>query len=258
MNRLSPLRLAVAALLVAAPLTSLAQSQPQQQASQKGQQAAQKKAPGKGATPTVVPKKGGGESAGVTPVQAMALASQLAQWARQSENAAALAVAAQMIEAAAPRKLEVKEPKSTGKGSADKGGKTAQPLDPKGLLEEAKRLAGDDAKQQAALDAIAKRGGKARGGFTGPGMHCSVVGPQSTDSFLLFFNANEPAEISLMGDGDSDLDLFVYDVSGKAISEDARPNDFAYAVWTPAMAAPFRVEVRNLGERANQYCAYSN
>ena len=53
-----------------------------------------------------------------------------------------------------------------------------------------------------------------RGRTRGPARHTDVVSARGTDIYNLTFQGGESAVLSVLGDGDTDLDLYVYDENG--------------------------------------------
>lgn len=68
----------------------------------------------------------------------------------------------------------------------------------------------------------------------GPGRTVSRVSANSTDTYVLAFRGGEVAEIAIFGDGDTDLDLYVYDQNGNLIVRDTDYTDDCYVCWVPA------------------------
>lgn len=92
----------------------------------------------------------------------------------------------------------------------------------------------------------------------GPNYHRDVVLAKSSDVYHMRFRAHETAEIAVSGDGDTDLDLYVYDSSGNLIESDDDLTDECYVSWTPRWTGTFRVEVVNRGSVYNSYSLRTN
>jgi hypothetical protein len=80
-----------------------------------------------------------------------------------------------------------------------------------------------------------------------------VVRARTTDVYHVTFRGGEVAAVAIAGDGDTDLDLFVYDQNGNQICRSVRSRDTEACRWTPAWTGTFRIEVKNLGGVANRY-----
>ena len=85
-----------------------------------------------------------------------------------------------------------------------------------------------------------------------------VVRAHRTDVFTVTFRAGETAMVAISGDGDSDLDLYVFDQNGNRVCGATGRGDDEVCRWTPRWTGTFRVEVRNLGAAANRYRIATN
>ena len=74
-----------------------------------------------------------------------------------------------------------------------------------------------------------------------------------TDVFREVYRAREFAEVCLVGDGDTDLDLYIYDENGNLVCSDTGYSDQAYCSWTPRWQGPFEIVIENLGRVYNEY-----
>jgi hypothetical protein len=97
-----------------------------------------------------------------------------------------------------------------------------------------------------------------RGTAGGSKYGCYRARASSTDVFTITFRAGEVAQIGVSGDGDSDLDLYIYDERGNLIASDTDAGDDCFVRWTPRWTGPFQVRVRNLGRVYNDYCLVTN
>jgi hypothetical protein len=77
------------------------------------------------------------------------------------------------------------------------------------------------------------------------------------DTFKVRFRGDEPARIAVSGDGDSDLDLYVYDENGNLVCSDTDDSDDMYCGWTPSWTGTFTVRIKNRGA-ANRYKLVTN
>ena len=98
----------------------------------------------------------------------------------------------------------------------------------------------------------------APGRVGGEGSADTRVLAHSTDVFHIRFEGGKPAEIVVNGDGDTDLDLYVYDENDNLIVSDTDALDLCIANWTPRWTGTFRVEVKNLGDVYNRYSLRTN
>lgn len=96
------------------------------------------------------------------------------------------------------------------------------------------------------------------GRVKGPVQGTTTVQGQHTDIYHDVFRGGEQAVVSIVGDGASDLDLYVFDAAGNLIGKDEDDNDRCVVTFTPPATGMFRIEVRNLGEAPNEYEVSSN
>ena len=192
-------------------------------------------------------------------VETAQLADQLATYGDRKKDALALIMAAKL-------QAEVgvqagKYERAAGKGS-DKGDKkgaapSARDNSVAGLTARAKQYAGDRKDLIALADDVAKAG--SRGASGGPKSGTFTVEAGATDHFRnITFRGGEPAVVAISGDGDTDLDLFVYDENNLLICRADGPTDDEICRWTPRWTGVFRVEVRNLGRVWNRYRIATN
>ena len=91
------------------------------------------------------------------------------------------------------------------------------------------------------------------GSVSGPQVASTQVLAQSTDSFAATFRGGESTTVAISGDGDTDLDLYVYDENGNLVASDLGSSDQAVVTFTPAWTGGFRIEVKNRGYVYNEY-----
>lgn len=201
-------------------------------------------------------------SAQTQAVELAALADQLATYGDRKKDAMALIVAAKIQSEVGVQAGKQERTAGKGKGS-DKGDKKSgaapQPRDTSvaGLTARAKQYAGDRKDLIALADDVAKSG--ARGAVGGPKGATHVVEARVTDHFRnISFQAGQPAAVAISGDGDTDLDLFVYDENNLLICRSDSAGDDEICRWTPRWTGVFRFEVRNLGTVYNRYRILTN
>lgn len=83
--------------------------------------------------------------------------------------------------------------------------------------------------------------------------HAERIWAYSSDIYELVVGRDEEVILIVTGDGDTDLDLFVYDSRESLVDFDARDCDRCVAHWVTDQAAVYRVEVHNLGGVFNDY-----
>ncbi|MEY3459906.1 MAG: hypothetical protein RL215_3063 [Planctomycetota bacterium] len=91
------------------------------------------------------------------------------------------------------------------------------------------------------------------GSGDGPKVAKEIVEAHSTDAYMVTFRAGEPASVVVIGDGDTDLDLRVYDENGNLVASDLDSTDRCIVNWCPRWTGKFRILVQNLGSVYNRY-----
>lgn len=104
-----------------------------------------------------------------------------------------------------------------------------------------------------ALAAVAAVGSVAAAPTSGTQSSTTTVRARATDVFRVQFVAGEMAAVSIAGDGDTDLDLYVYDENGNEICRSVSTVDRETCRFRPRWTGYFRIEVRNLGNVYNRY-----
>ena len=92
----------------------------------------------------------------------------------------------------------------------------------------------------------------------GPKVSRASVLAGTTDVYRVTFIGGSLAEVALTGDGDTDLDLSIYDEHGSLVCDDIGPTDDAYCSWVPRWTGLFRIHVENLGDVYNTYRLATN
>ena len=72
------------------------------------------------------------------------------------------------------------------------------------------------------------------------------------------FTGSELAEVVVVGDGESDIDLLILDSSGSVVCKSAREHDRESCRWTPDRADRFTVRVMNYGDVWNFVTVVTN
>lgn len=196
----------------------------------------------------------------VQAVERAELATELAAYGRENGSAMALIVAAEIQAQVGARRTE-RESTSESLGSDSSGPETSKAEDSSDVsveawLGEARELAGSNAALNAAIERVASL--ESRGRVEGPLYHVGRAERRTRHWYTLNFRGGEPAVISVTGDGDTDIDLYVYDQNGNQICRDLGLTDRARCQWTPAWTGSFRVAVANLGYVWNRFVMLTN
>jgi hypothetical protein len=125
---------------------------------------------------------------------------------------------------------------------------------PKALLEEAKVMSGQNESIVKLANAVEIK----RGAVGGPRRTVEVVEPLSNDVYKIRFRADETAKVAISGDGDTRLDLYIYDENGNLVTSQVGPGDDALASWTPKWTGVFIIKVVNRGRLQNKYVIATN
>lgn len=187
--------------------------------------------------------------------QMLQVAGQLVKYGYAEQAALPLIQAADIYESVGAGRLRAK-PVSSAAGtepSAAEAEKSATRVsfDPERLLAAATEMAGGD----AALMALIKRVRlNANRGATHDYLTTSeTIRAGATDSYTIEFRGGELALAMVTGDGDTDLDLFIYDAEGNLVDSDTDDVDECLCSWVPARTAPYTIIVKNYGKVYNCY-----
>jgi hypothetical protein len=128
-----------------------------------------------------------------------------------------------------------------------------------GLLASAREMAGDDETLRTLIDQVESMMGQERGRVLGPTVTQDRVLAYSVDRWSLGdFRANEIADVRVRGDGDTDLDCYIYDQNGNQVESDVDSTDYCILRWYPRWQGPFTLYIRNLGSVYNRYLLSTN
>jgi hypothetical protein len=96
------------------------------------------------------------------------------------------------------------------------------------------------------------------GALGGPRIMTEEVSRYDTDVYHVRFRGGEIAVIRVEGDGDTDLDLKVYDRFGSLIARDIGRTDSCQVTFYVPFTDRYRIEVINLGSVSNVYTIWTN
>lgn len=194
-----------------------------------------------------------------TALAALNLASDLVKYGYAQKSALPLVNALQIIVDNPTIQLEAKREGETVNVSKQEGKAGYVALDFDEILASAKKFADGD-KKLLKLIAKVKADSKkvSREAVGGPKYASSKVNSKSTDKYTIAFYANRLAEVAVTGDGDTDLDLYVYDANGNLIVSDTDYTDKCYVCWTPAWTGSFTIKIVNRGNVYNKYVLLTN
>jgi hypothetical protein len=78
-----------------------------------------------------------------------------------------------------------------------------------------------------------------------------------TDTYRLMLMGGEDTIIRVRGDGDTDLDLLVYDENGNLVASDVNLGDSCTVHMRPRWTGPFIIKVVNRGSVYNAYTIWA-
>lgn len=134
-------------------------------------------------------------------------------------------------------------------------------FDPSQLLADAKKFAGKDKTVLALIKKVEGElasAGSTRGAVGGPKGQKDRVYGKDYNLYEVKFWSNELAEVCISGDGDTDLDLYVYDSNGNLIGSDTDYTDECVVRWVPAWTGAFTIKVVNRGALYNNFAIWTN
>lgn len=96
------------------------------------------------------------------------------------------------------------------------------------------------------------------GDITGPNNHWDAVDARTADNYDIVFQGGRPAYVGISGDGDTDLDLQVFDRYGNEVCSSTSRYDDEACSFYPSRTSEYRVRVANLGRVYNEYQLVTN
>jgi hypothetical protein len=191
-------------------------------------------------------------------MQSIQIANSLAKYGYANYSASALIEAAEILAQTQTQALGEK-PTSDAKDTDDSKDESKPEFTAENLLADAKKYAAGDATMLAWAEKVENSlGSKARGAVGGPREGFNSVYARSTDTYQLAFRAGQLAEIIVCGDGDTDLDLYVYDAYGNLAAYSDDYYDDCFVSWVPSWTGSYTIKVVNRGRVHNRYIIVTN
>ena len=191
-------------------------------------------------------------------VQVLKLASELAVYGYKNNAVLPLIQAVDLYLSVATKDLKI-EAVEKGQGS-ETSKKSSVSFDASKILSDAKELAALESTPAAYLALISDLEKKAkdqtRSPIDGASKTYERVKAYSSDSYVVRFNAYERAYIEVYGDGDTDLDLYIYDNYGNLVASDTSVSYNAGGWFVPTCTCPYKIVVKNNGRVYNDYVLY--
>ncbi len=186
------------------------------------------------------------------------LANQLAKYGYKTFSAEALIQAAKIMSRIKTQDLKYESYKQDPTPKEEATKKSKEGYDMASILAAAKKYADGDAGILASIAELEKANQATRGRVGGPGERYSFVYGTSADYYEISFIERELAEIFVLGDGDTDLDLYVYDSNGHLIAKDDDYTDRCVVSWVPAWTGRYIIKIVNRGPILNNYHLLTN
>jgi hypothetical protein len=190
-------------------------------------------------------------------IEYMTLARQMVQYGYEKEQALPLISAAQILIDLSAGALKVE---NTKRGEGEGGSKESVDisLDVQNLLTDAEALSKNDKNLTGLIKSLREQTAASRGRVGGPGYVIDKVEAGQANIHEVSFTGGEAAEVAVVGDGSTDLDLYIMDENGNLIVMDEAPTDNCYVLWKPTWTGIFYITVLNRGNVWNQYALVTN
>lgn len=177
-------------------------------------------------------------------VQDIALARELMVYGYRTGTAEPLIAAARiLIETPVSDPQYQRRTEGGTESAADKDG--VPNLSVMQALASAREFAGDDASMLAVIDELEASMTKDRVG--GPGTANDRVEAGQSIWYEVAFHGGMTALFEVVGDGDTDLDCWVFDEYENLVTSDTDYTDHCVLMWTPPRTGAYYVKVTNLG-----------
>lgn len=190
---------------------------------------------------------------------AVKLANQVLRYGYENKSTLALLDALQIFSENPTQALNATKKGDAVDETKNDGKKAKVSFDYESVLADAKVFADGDSNLLALIDNIdAEAKGAQRGNINGPSRDYAAVNGKSYMDYTASFVANQLAEVLVSGDGDTDLDLYVYDSNGNLIASDTDYSDDCYVRWVPAWTGRYTVRIVNRGPVYNRFVILTN
>lgn len=190
---------------------------------------------------------------------AVKLANQILRYGYENKSTLSLLDALQIFSENPTQALNATKEGEAVDESKNDGKKANVSFDYDSVLADAKVFADGDRNLLALIDNIdAEAKGAQRGNINGPSRDYAAVNGNSYMNYTASFVANQLAEVLVSGDGDTDLDLYVYDSNGNLIASDTDYSDDCYVRWVPAWTGRYIVRIVNRGPVYNRFVILTN
>lgn len=208
-------------------------------------------------TKTAVPATAKVASPSTRAVDVVALAADLASHGYRANSPLSLLTAAELLMQASPSALSGKQGTRMPSVTAKSG--TPVRFDAGSMISSALSMAGGNANVSALATQLQNRlATGAKGAVGGPRSTVDRVLSNTTDIWEISFRGGERGSIRVDGDGDTDLDCYVYNSAGTLVAYDNDLTDYCVLDWYQSSTGNIRLEIRNLGDVYNEYILSTN
>lgn len=208
-------------------------------------------------TKAAVPAAAKAASPTTRPVDVVALAADLASHGYSANSPLALLTAAELLMQASPSALTGKQGTRMPNVTAKSG--TPVRFDAGAMISSALAMSSGNANVSALASQLQNRlAAGSKGAVGGPRSAVDRVLSNSTDIWEIAFRGGERGSIRVDGDGDTDLDCYVYNSAGTLLAYDNDLTDYCILDWYQSSTGIVRLEIRNLGDVYNEYILSTN
>jgi hypothetical protein len=197
----------------------------------------------------------GGEPKVISPIEAHLLADRIAAQSLAAKDPLAMIMAAR-LKLQNPDREVVRQPIGSLASTPAATPARPHPRSAEALLARASALARERPDLLALIEDVRKD--RARGVPDGPITSFQEVTSGHEDKFNNTFKGGETATVLITGNGDSNLDLYVFDDKGQRVCASERLDDIEVCRWQPGQSGNFRIHVMNRGPASNEYVLRSN
>lgn len=208
-------------------------------------------------TKAAVPTAAKAVSPSTRAVDVVALAADLASHGYSTNSPLSLLTAAELLMQASPSALSGKRGTRMPNVVAKSG--TPVRFDASAMISSALSMAGGNANVSAIANQLQNRlASGAKGAVGGPRSTVDRVLSNTTDIWEIGFRGGERGSIRVDGDGDTDLDCYVYNSAGTLLAYDNDLTDYCILDWYQSSTGNIRLEIKNLGDVYNEYILSTN
>jgi hypothetical protein len=191
-------------------------------------------------------------------MEAIQTAYSLARYGYANESASALIEAAEIL-AQTPTQPFAAQTERSGQ-TANSNKQTGTPeFTAVNLLADGKKFAAGNQTMLAWARVVeASLQSRTRGAVGGPKYQVDRVSANGTVTYSLPLRGNEYVEILCFGDGDTDIDLYLYNPNGSLNASDEGPSDACRLYGTTGPGGVYTLVVKNWGRVYNQFEIVTN